>query len=145
MALSRRISQARGSEIGSGRGAFDSRPGPLKVPVSLLPMNTLILSNLKNPVVTCLAVVIGTFVAVIVGRIEPVVSLQVAAAELEKPADIVATQIRKQGYKCEKPKSAERDSAASKADGVVWVLRCDSATYRVRLIPKMAAQVERMK
>lgn len=105
-------------------------------------MSALVVSNLRNPVLSGFAVMIGTIVAVI---LEPGGSPQVAAAELEKPAEIVATQIRKQGYECNKAKSAERDTAASKADGAVWVLRCDSATYRVRLIPKMAAQVERMK
>jgi len=69
---------------------------------------------------------------------------QVTAAEMEKPADIVATQIRSQGYECHKALSAERDQAASKPDEAVWVLRCDNATYRVRLHPDMAAEVKRI-
>ena len=30
-------------------------------------------------------------------------------------------------------------------NGRVWVLECDNATYRVRLIPDMAAQIERLR
>ena len=93
-----------------------------------------------NPVVMMFA----AFVAVIAGTIQPVGSVPVAAAETEKPMDIIATQIRKQGYKCDKPQSAERDRAASKPDQAVWVLHCVGATYRVRLHPDMAAQVERL-
>ncbi len=68
----------------------------------------------------------------------------VAAAEQEQAKDIIAVQIRKQGYACERPQSAERDQAASKPDQAAWVLRCENATYRVRLIPDMAAHVERI-
>jgi hypothetical protein len=69
----------------------------------------------------------------------------VAAAEQETPKEIVAAQIRRQGYECGKAQSAEWDRAASKPDEAVWVLSCDNATYRVRLHPDMAAQVERLK
>ena len=67
-----------------------------------------------------------------------------AAAEPEQPKEIIAAQIRKQGYACEKPQSAERDPEASEADKAAWGLRCENATYRVRLIPTRAAHVERI-
>lgn len=82
------------------------------------------------------------FLAAVVGHLIPMGSIPVTAAEMEKPADIVATQIRRQGYECGKAQSAERDRAASKPDEVVWVLHCDNATYRVRLHQDMAAEVE---
>lgn len=69
-----------------------------------------------------------------------VVSVQ--AAE-ESTKEIIATQIRQQGFACEEPKKASRDASASKPNGVVWVLECKNATYRVRLRPNMAADVER--
>ena len=38
------------------------------------------------------------------------------------------------------PQSAERDVAASAANQAVWMLRCQNASYRVTLIPNLAAQ-----
>ncbi len=99
----------------------------------------------RYPVVISAPAVIATFLAVIVGHLAPAGSLPAAHAQTETPADTVANQIRRQGYKCGKAQSAERDLAASKPDAAVWVLRCDNATYRVRLHPDMAADVERIK
>jgi hypothetical protein len=62
----------------------------------------------------------------------------------EDPKDIIAAQIRDQGYKCEEPQSATRDVGASRPDEAVWVLQCEDASYRVRLDPDMAAKVERL-
>lgn len=70
---------------------------------------------------------------------------QALAADEETPKEIIASQIRKQGFRCESPQSAERDAVLSKPHEAVWVLRCENATYRVRLIPDKAAQVERLK
>jgi hypothetical protein len=56
------------------------------------------------------------------------------AQDLESPKDDIAAQIRAQGYACDQPQSATRDAQASKPN----------ASYRVRLIPDMAAQVERI-
>ncbi|MFN0217818.1 MAG: hypothetical protein ACKVP4_03270 [Hyphomicrobium sp.] len=64
------------------------------------------------------------------------------AAEMSK--EIIAAQIRKQGHQCVNPQSATRDDAASKPDETYWMLTCENASYRVRLIPKMAAQVEKL-
>ena len=65
-----------------------------------------------------------------------------AASAQEDPTNIVADQIRAQGYKCDSPQSAKRDPQASKPDEEVWILQCESGSYRVRLIPDMAAKVE---
>jgi hypothetical protein len=71
-------------------------------------------------------------------------TLPPAHAAEETPAETLAIQIRKQGYPCEKPVSAERDAERSKPDEAVWVLKCGNARYRMRLIPDMAAKVERL-
>ena len=72
-------------------------------------------------------------------------SSQLAIAQyVESPKDDIAAQIRAQGYACDQPQSATRDAQASRPDEEVWLLRCEGANYRVRLIPDMAAQVERI-
>ena len=60
------------------------------------------------------------------------------------PAEIIAAKIRGQGYACDSPQSAERDATASTANEVIWMLRCQNASYRVTLIPNMAAKVEKV-
>jgi hypothetical protein len=62
----------------------------------------------------------------------------------EGPKDIIAAQIRSQGYACNSTQSAERDVAASAANEAVWMLRCQNASYRVTLIPNLAAKVEKV-
>jgi hypothetical protein len=62
----------------------------------------------------------------------------------EDATNIVADQIRAQGYTCDAPQSAKRDAQASKPDEAVWILQCESGSYRVRLIPDMAAKVEKI-
>jgi hypothetical protein len=71
-------------------------------------------------------------------------SAQAIAQDVETPKDDIAAQIRAQGYACDQPQSATRDVQASKPDEEVWLLRCEGASYRVRLIPDMAAHVERI-
>lgn len=69
---------------------------------------------------------------------------ELAAATLDEgPKSIVSAQIRDQGCKCDSPQSAVRDMQASKPDEDVWVLQCEDAD-RVRLIPDMAAKIERI-
>ena len=70
--------------------------------------------------------------------------VQIAASDDEMPAEIIAVQIRKQGYECINPKSAKRDPKASEADLPVWILTCENATYRVRLVGDMADRVEKL-
>ena len=60
-------------------------------------------------------------------------------------AEIIAAQIRKQGFACDKPLSAEMDEKLSKPHMAAWTLQCDNAAYKVQLIPKMAAKAERVK
>jgi len=67
-----------------------------------------------------------------------------AQAQTEAAASIIAVQIRKQGFACEKANGADRDASASRPDTPVWILDCGNATYRVQLIPNMAAKVEKI-
>lgn len=62
----------------------------------------------------------------------------------EDPKNVIAGQLRAQGYQCEQPQSAVRDVKASKPNETVWVIECERAKYRVRLTPDLAAKVERI-
>jgi hypothetical protein len=69
---------------------------------------------------------------------------QAQPADDEIPSDIIAVQIRKQGFTCNKPEQAKRDPELSRPDLPVWILKCESGTYRVRLVGNMADRVEKM-
>jgi hypothetical protein len=74
-----------------------------------------------------------------------IVAIVKLGASAEEPTkDLLAAQIRDQGFRCTKPISAHKDIKRSRADEVVWRLRCENATYRIRLIPDMAARVQRL-
>ncbi len=66
----------------------------------------------------------------------------VAYAAGEPPKDVIAAQIRTQGYVCERPLQAVRDKRRSRPDYEVWILNCGNATYRVGRYPDLAAKVE---
>jgi len=66
------------------------------------------------------------------------------AQTAETPRDMLAAQIRTQGFACDKPQSASRDAKRSGPNHDVWVLKCANATYRVSRYPDMAAKVERL-
>ena len=64
------------------------------------------------------------------------------SAKAETVPDILAAQIRIQGYACDKAVSAVQDKKRSRPDHDVWVLKCSNATYRFSRAPDMAAKVE---
>jgi hypothetical protein len=66
------------------------------------------------------------------------------AAQEERPAEIIAAQIRMQGFRCDNPTGAKHELKLSKPNEQVWVMRCANATYRVTLIPDLAAHVVRL-
>jgi hypothetical protein len=68
-----------------------------------------------------------------------------ANAADETPTDILAARIRDQGYECLKPQGAKRDAAQSAPNETVWLLDCESGSYRVTLVPDLAAKVEQLK
>lgn len=63
----------------------------------------------------------------------------------QEPRDVIAAHIRTQGYACDRPQSAKRDRSASIPGEQAWILTCDDGVYLVRLIPDMAAIVQRMR
>ena len=67
-----------------------------------------------------------------------------AQAEDETPANIIASQIRKQGFTCDNAERAVRDKDLSKPDLPVWIVTCGNATYRVRLVGDMTDRVEKI-
>lgn len=67
-----------------------------------------------------------------------------ADEKLEQTKEIIAAQIRRQGFECKTPKSAKRDEKLSKPDLAVWELTCENARYRVHLVPDQAAKVEKL-
>jgi hypothetical protein len=82
---------------------------------------------------------------VIAAQAVPGVGAAQGMSPQQAPKDLIAAQIRDQGYICKKPISAKRDLARSKPDEAVWVLRCENNSYRIRLVPDMAAHVTRLK
>ena len=56
----------------------------------------------------------------------------------------IADQVRLQGYQCDGQVTAQRDPKQSRPDEQAWILNCSNATYRVRLVPDMAAQIEKL-
>ena len=66
----------------------------------------------------------------------------IATVAAQTPKDMIAAQIRIQGFVCDKAQRAVRDAKLSKPDHDVWVLTCKNATYRVSRYPDMAAKVE---
>jgi hypothetical protein len=65
-----------------------------------------------------------------------------AYAAGESPRDVIAAQIRIQGFACDRPLRAVLDKRQSRPDHEVWILRCSNATYRFSRYPDMAAKVE---
>jgi hypothetical protein len=56
---------------------------------------------------------------------------------------IVAAKVRSQGFICENPSSVKRIDADSAPNEPVYLLSCDTVTYRVVLIPDQAAIITR--
>jgi hypothetical protein len=70
-------------------------------------------------------------------------AIAVAQAPQETPTDIIASQLRRQGFPCTSPKPAVQDRQSSSPNAVVWRVQCDEGSYRVTLVPNLAARVER--
>jgi len=65
-------------------------------------------------------------------------------AQSEMPTDVIASQLRRQGFACTAPQDAMREPKESAPNATVWILRCDEGAYRVTLVPNLAAKVERV-
>jgi hypothetical protein len=65
-----------------------------------------------------------------------------AAQAQETVRNMLAAQIRTQGYPCDQALGAKKDRRRSKPVHEVWILRCNNATFRVSRAPDLAAKVE---
>jgi len=79
----------------------------------------------------------------ILGSCPPVQAQQQLGGDT--PQDMLAAQIRLQGFTCDKALKATRDSKRSRPDRAVWVLKCSNARYRVTRAPDMAAQIKQLR
>lgn len=73
------------------------------------------------------------------------ISTGAAAQQKNVEMTVLADQIRSQGYPCSNPSSVERLAGESVQDEPDYLLKCDNATYRIRLVPDQAAKVTRVK
>jgi hypothetical protein len=84
-------------------------------------------------------------VGILPGAMMLLLALGLAAPDVsvaqETPVNIIAVHVRQQGYACNEPRRAERNAQASKPNEAVWILVCENATYRVTLVPNMAARI----
>jgi hypothetical protein len=64
-------------------------------------------------------------------------------AQPESPTEIIASQLRRQGFPCTSPKPAMQDRKHSMPNATVWRVQCDEGAYRITLVPNLAARVER--
>ena len=71
-------------------------------------------------------------------------ALTAGAVAQQDAKEIIASQLRSQGFACDHPQSVTRDTGASKPNETVWIVVCENATYRATLVPNMAAQIELM-
>jgi hypothetical protein len=63
-----------------------------------------------------------------------------SATESETAPEIIAAQLHRQGVVCT-PQEVVRDAQSSAAHETVWTVRCNEASYRVRLIPDLGARL----
>jgi len=68
-----------------------------------------------------------------------------AVAQQESEAlQVVADQVREQGFACANPQGIQRDPDLSRPDLPVWILTCENNRYRVELVPDMQARVTQL-
>ena len=65
-----------------------------------------------------------------------------SAAVAQTVQNVLAAQIRTQGYPCDQALGAKKDARRSKPDHDVWVLTCSNAIFRISRAPDLAAKVE---
>jgi len=72
-------------------------------------------------------------------------TLAQSASAQETSKELLAFQVRAQGYPCDQAVSATRDKKRSGPVVSVWVLQCDRNSYRMTLGQDLAARVQRLK
>ena len=58
---------------------------------------------------------------------------------------ILGDQVRSQGFACDSPSSAQKSADELGPGRPVYLLTCETATYKVVLIPDQAAQITKVK
>jgi hypothetical protein len=71
-------------------------------------------------------------------------ALPPGALAQDTDVSIIAAQVRSQGFACDNPTGAERVADESAPDQQVYTLSCEGVTYRVKLIPDMAAEITKI-
>ena len=66
----------------------------------------------------------------------------VAYAAGQSPKDVIAAQVRIQGFACDRALRAVQEKQRSRPDHEVWILKCSNATYRFSRYPDLAARIE---
>jgi hypothetical protein len=66
-------------------------------------------------------------------------------AAAQSTADLLAAQVRSQGYPCDRALHARRNKKLSRPDLSDWTLTCNNAVYRMRLDPDIAARITKIK
>jgi len=84
-------------------------------------------------------------VAVGIGALVTIPSAYAVAQDAALDVTVVADQVRSQGHSCTNPTSADRLAGESSPNEPVYLLKCEEATYRVRLVPDQAAEVTEIK
>jgi hypothetical protein len=67
-----------------------------------------------------------------------------AESGIEPPMDLLATQLRDQGFPCDHPSNAKLDEKASRPSERVWVVECKGVRYRMTVVPDLAAKIEKL-
>lgn len=65
------------------------------------------------------------------------------AQDQNLPVDVIAAQIRHQGFECRDPVSTRRLDAQSRPDEPLYLITCAGESYRVRLIPHREAEISK--
>lgn len=73
------------------------------------------------------------------------ICLHAGAQDLRRELEIVAAQVRKQGFSCQNPNAVESIESDSTPHQRVYVLKCEGMVYRVHLVPDRAAKVHEIK
>jgi len=67
-----------------------------------------------------------------------------SAAAQDSAVAVIGDQVRSPGYACSNAISAERIEAESRPEEPVYLLKCEGATYKVRIVPDQAAEVTKV-
>jgi hypothetical protein len=84
----------------------------------------------------------SSYIAAALFCVVSVVATNASAAG--QAASDLAAQVRTQGFPCDKPQSAERNNNASRPNEEVWTLTCENGSYRMTVVPDMAAKIEKL-